>query len=74
MHARQQAEARNKLRWAAHINQLMADNGIDRATALRWDMQAMGASGDAGYYCYLWGISHADEEEILRETKELMAA
>jgi hypothetical protein len=43
-----QAEERARVRWDAHINQMMADNGIDRATALRWDMQAMGAGGDEG--------------------------
>ena len=43
---------------------IMADNGIDRATALRWDMQAMGANGDVGYYCYLWGMSYSQETGI----------
>ena len=59
-------ENRARTRWQAHIIQLMADNGISQDTALRWDMQAMGANGDAGYYCYLWGIGHTNEEEIVR--------
>lgn len=44
----------------------MADNGVDRATALRRDMQAMNANGDEGYYCFLWGIGYANEAEIVR--------
>jgi len=59
-----EAEERARVRWDAHINQMMLDHGIDRATALRWDMQAMGAGGDEGYYCYLWGISYANEVAI----------
>ena len=38
--------------------------GCDRATVLRWDMAERGAQNDAGYYCYLWGISYRTEEEI----------
>lgn len=63
-HEERQAEERAQVRWDAHINQMMLDNGIDRATALRWDMQAMGANGDEGYYCYLWGISYTNEVAI----------
>ncbi len=32
-------------RWSAHLAQLMADNGIDYATALRWDMATIASSG-----------------------------
>jgi hypothetical protein len=51
-------------RWSAHLVQLMADNGIDYATALRWDMAAMDAPDDASYYCYRWGISYSCESDI----------
>jgi hypothetical protein len=61
------AQERARQRWSAHILQLMGNNGIDRGSALRWDMEAMGAQGDAGYYCYLWGISYGHEEEIQRQ-------
>lgn len=53
------------IRWDSHITQLMVDNNIDRATAIRWDMNAMDANKDAGYYCYLWGVnSFVHEKEI----------
>jgi hypothetical protein len=57
-------------RWSAHLAQLMADDGIDYATALRWDMAAMDAADDAGYYCFKWGISYsleADINEVLKK-------
>ena len=60
----QAAQQRAEQRWNLHIAQLMSMNGIDRATALRWDMQAMDCDGDAGYYCYRWGISYRNEDEI----------
>lgn len=51
-------------KWTAHLAQLMSDNGISYETALRWDMAAMDAADDAGYYCYKWGISYAHENDI----------
>lgn len=56
-------------RWTAHLAQLMSDNSIDYATALRWDMEAMDAM-DAGHYCYRWGLSYAAEDDILLTLKE----
>jgi hypothetical protein len=71
------AEAAAQLRWEAHIRQLVESNGISRARALRWDMQAMEANDDVGYYCYLWGISYRNETEIKdcisRHRTEIMA-
>lgn len=32
--------------------------------ALRWDMAAMDAANDAGYYCFRWGISYSCESDI----------
>jgi hypothetical protein len=68
-----QAEAAAMGRWDAHIAQLMADNGVDRATALRWDMQAMNANGDEGYYCFLWGIGYANEVAIRKDLGATLA-
>lgn len=56
-------------RWTAHISRLMSDNGIDYATALRWDMEAMDVM-DAGHYCYRWGLSYTAEDDILLTLKE----
>ena len=46
------------LHFEAHLAGLMADHGIDRATAIRWDIQAEGAEEDVAgyglsYYAYL---------------------
>ena len=42
-----------------HIAGLMSDHSIDRATAIRWDLQAMEAEEAAyglAYYAYLHGL------------------
>ncbi len=57
-------------RWTAHLAQLMSDNGISFGTALRWDMAAMDVVGDAGYYCYKWGISYSHEADIQQHLDE----
>lgn len=62
----QAARSRSQARWEDHISQLMSTNGIDRATAIRWDMQAEDAVNDAGFYCFLVGIGYHNEEEINR--------
>jgi len=67
------AQQRAEARWAAHITKLMADNAIDRATALRWDMAAMDCDGDTGFYCYTWGISYLNEGEINCTMKNAVA-
>ena len=57
-------------RWTAHLAQLRSDNGISYGTALRWDMAAIDAADDAGYYCFKWGISYsleADIKEVLKK-------
>lgn len=61
---RTQREAANLARWQDHIQRLMRDHGIDRARAILWDMQAMDAVGDAGYYCFRWDIGYHNEHEI----------
>lgn len=50
--------------WNAHIIHLMEVGAKDRATAIRWDMDAMGAGPDVGYYCYLCGLSYDMEAGI----------
>ena len=61
---REQAE--QKARWNAHIEGIMRDNGVDRGTALRWDMEAMDVGPDVGFYCYLWGLNYK-LEPVIRE-------
>jgi patatin-like phospholipase/acyl hydrolase len=66
--------ARAKTIWEADIQQLIEIGAGNRATAIRWDMEAMDAKNgehfDAGYYCYLRGIDYSNEHEI----KQLIAA
>lgn len=49
--------------WLLRIDQMTVEYGIDRATAIRWDMQAEGISEDdqdpVGYYCYKQGLGSA---------------
>ena len=59
-----QAEVAAQVRWEKHIDQLMAINDIDRATAIRWDMDAEDAGSDYGYYCFKVGLSYDREIEI----------
>jgi hypothetical protein len=60
--------------WEADLQRLIAVGAGDRATAIRWDMDAMGVRRgdqlDVGFYCYLRGIDYSNEIEIER----LMAA
>ena len=57
-------------RWTAHLAQLMSDNSISYGTALRWDMAAMDAANDPGYYCFKWGISYSHETDISKHLDE----
>ena len=63
------AQAEQKKLWEAHIAGIMRDNNVDRATALRWDMDAMDANGDVGYYIYLWNMDYQLENELLAMLK-----
>lgn len=71
---RARSEAAAQERWEAHIAQLMSMNGIDRATALRWDMDALDCQGDVGYYCFQWGISYHNEQAIRQEMEQVVSA
>lgn len=50
------------------IQSMIADFGIDRATAIRWDMDANDAYNgdvlDASFYCYLLHIPYSFADEI----------
>lgn len=56
---------RSYKQWNQHIYGIEIGQGISRADAIRWDMQAEDANGDIGYYCYIWGLSYSTEGEIL---------
>ena len=58
------AQTEQKKLWEAHIAGIMRDNNVDRATALRWDMDAMDVNGDMGYYIYLWNMDYMLENEL----------
>ena len=63
------AQAEQKKLWEAHIAGIMRDNNVDRATALRWDMDAMDVNGDMGYYVFLWNMDYQLENELLAMLK-----
>jgi hypothetical protein len=73
MELERQQRVEQRARWAAHIEGIMRDNGVNRGTALRWDMAAMDATGagdDVGYYCFLWNLGYDLEHEIAAELKD----
>ena len=45
-----EAEAGAVVAFEAHITKLIADFGIDRATAIRWDLEAVGLTEDVKAY------------------------
>lgn len=55
--AEAQADIQLKVKFDAHIAGLMKDHNIDKATALRWDMDAMDVDGDLDYYFWNWGFN-----------------
>lgn len=59
------AEARNYVRWQTQIEDLIKIGARDKATAIRWDMQAQKAEpGEVDFYCYARGLSWRVEDEI----------
>lgn len=62
LHAEQETAA--EANWQRHIDTMMNTHNIDRATAIRWDMEAMECLGDTGFYCYRWNINYSNEEKI----------
>jgi hypothetical protein len=52
-------EAANAVAFEAHIGKLMADFGIDRETAIRWDIQALGITEDVQVFgMCVYGYEH----------------
>lgn len=54
-------------RWENHIESLVALGAGNRATAIRWDMDANNIMQGAGEYCYVHGLSYELEERIKLE-------
>lgn len=46
--------------YIVRLDAMVADHGISRAEAIRWDMQAEESEDDAGYYFFLQGLSSID--------------
>ncbi len=61
--ADKQNEAAAVLRFEAYISEMMKDHGVDRATAIRWDMEAENAD-DSDFYCYLKGLPYSYENSL----------
>lgn len=69
--AKQEAAAREA--WEHCLTRYQQIGARDRATAIRWDMQAMGAD-DVEHYCYLLGIPYSEERAIRTEVGEVRHA
>lgn len=64
----EQAQAWNE--WNQRIRAMANFHNITLGTAVRWDFQAENCEiQDAGYYCYLQGLSYSKEDEILEMYK-----
>lgn len=60
-----EAEARNYAAWQKRIETLVEYGAGDKATAIRWDMQAQKAEpGEVSFYCYACGLNYRVEDEI----------
>lgn len=59
-------QAASKVEWEARIAGLMADHGIDKATALRWDAEANDFDARYGWgeYCWSQDLPYAMEAEL----------
>jgi hypothetical protein len=55
--------------WNAHVSKIAADNRVNLAAAIYWDMDAMGVSGAADQYCFKWGMSFSVADEIRKILK-----
>jgi hypothetical protein len=57
--AERAGEVRAAAAFEADMAKLQADHGIDRATAIRWDAQALDCENDEpDYHCYLRGLKY----------------
>ena len=58
-------DAESLATFTAYIDGLVAEHGISRAEAIRWDMQAVEADGDADFYFHMHGVSHSDSQQFM---------
>ena len=56
--ARKEAEAEATAKFEQHVTNTMCMGAKDRATALRWIMDASQAGGDWEYFCFLNGLPY----------------
>ena len=58
-------QAENLAKVESRIEALIGMGASDRATALRWIMDAEGANGDAEYLCYLLDIPYGSFNNVV---------
>jgi hypothetical protein len=62
--ARKEAEAEATAKFEQHVTNTMCMGAKDRATALRWIMDASHADGDWEYFCFLNGLPYGYFKEM----------
>ena len=62
--ARKEAEAEATTKFEQHVTNTMCMGAKDRATALRWIMDASQADGDWEYFCFLNGLPYGYFKEM----------
>jgi len=62
--ARKEAEAEATAKFEQHVTNTMCMGAKDRATALRWIMDASQADGDWEYFCFLNGLPYGYFKEM----------
>ena len=62
--ARKEAEAEATTKFEQHVINTMCMGAKDRATALRWIMDASQADGDWEYFCFLNGLPYGYFREM----------
>lgn len=62
--ARKEAEAEATAKFEQHVTNTICMGAKDRATALRWIMDASQADGDWEYFCFLNGLPYGYFKEM----------
>jgi len=62
--ARKEAEAEATAKFEQHVTNTICMGAKDRATALRWIMDASQADGDWEYFCFLNGLPYGYFKEV----------
>ena len=62
--ARKEAEAEATAKFEQHVTNTICMGARDRATALRWIMDASQADGDWEYFCFLNGLHYGYFKEV----------